>query len=1203
LDVGYKLCIFYKDKMSAFKDQSAGNRARQGHASRVIRHIVGWLFALAVLAGLGWLGFIYAGRALCHAAIDQIGDLTNTRIETKSVDFRTDGSVIIEALAIRPSKKQNPTDTILWARHVNARFALSSLLKLRPRLRELDVNDFVFNAQHDLEANLWNLSALRIGLPKGRSETLPVIRLRQGTLQYAKLSGGLVRIAATAPISAQFQLDAETPQGYAFEITTAAMTSGHAQSKLTGFWSPPRQGTPAEKTGDGAKPGIITLTGGVSSADVPALEMAWAADALAAEIKYDHDNNYEAGLRIKGLHSRLSPPGETSFVAAPAVGEKSNGFAFLQRFFNRYHPNGLVDLSLEATGNLGRLGQSTLNGRVDCRDVAFCYYNFRYPVEHVTGSLDFTQNSVILNNLKGKHKDVELAFNGWTRDFGVDWKYDIRVTSASMPLDEDLYIALSDSQKRFWAAVGGSRLGGNVAVDYHVVRQSATSKDKILDLELQGVQAEYDGFRYPLENLTGKLRLARGCAEFSNIVSQMNSRRIAINGKLAGLGTDRHSYQIVIDVNDIPLDSTLQACLPQTQRNLFDQYKPTGVADGTINVTKSELTEATFEADLYFKNASVEWLGQSRPLAISDAWARAVFTPELIDVKSLTGKYKDSSIWLTGQIMPNGPADGDGQKAYHLSATMEQVEPANELLDLLGDQARKMIEEMQLKGRVNLMVTLDKSAGGKPADYELTVDCRGNSVVLPQFPYPLKDISGTVEIRPQTIRLQDITASPGDEVWIRATNSLIRINGQIDLPGDVANSPAWRASLEIFADDLFFEKCLTEALPACLRVVYDRLMPTGRFDLDFGNLTITAAENGGRNVEFEGDVTLENCLFKISGAQTEAFDTVLKTKGIYLADQGFDNCTMAVDANSVKIQGKAFTNLKADLRYDNRQHRWSTNNIIAGCYGGKLTGKFEFDQPTDAANGGLAYLLQVVFDNVDLRQFLRDTKLADSTESPTLEETPPKRLRPSREGGSSGDGAQNQTRLGELGVSKAAPEARDPSRSATAGKMAGSLNLAARVGDSSSRIGTCRLAIANMRVGRLSPLVKLLQVLKLSLPTEYAFDQMYLDSYIKHNDLLVKKLDLAGESLSFYGAGAMNLETRNVNLTLTGRGKRLATADPSLFEFLTEGIGKAMVRIDVSGSFYDPKVETKPLPAITDRFGLFGKANGSQLPSKPTNGG
>jgi hypothetical protein len=128
-----------------------------------------------------------------------------------------------------------------------------------------------------------------------------------------------------------------------------------------------------------------------------------------------------------------------------------------------------------------------------------------------------------------------------------------------------------------------------------------------------------------------------------------------------------------------------------------------------------------------------------------------------------------------------------------------------------------------------------------------------------------------------------------------------------------------------------------------------------------------------------------------------------------------------------------------------------------------------------------------------------------------------------------------------------------------------------------------------MQFGKLSPLGKLLQVLKLTESKDFAFDKMFVDSYIRRNDLLVKKLDLSGQAVAFYGSGLMDLKTRNVDLVLTARGRRLATDDPSVWQSLTEGLGRAVIKMKVTGDFYDPDVKTEALPVIGDTLRILGK--------------
>jgi hypothetical protein len=100
---------------------------------------------------------------------------------------------------------------------------------------------------------------------------------------------------------------------------------------------------------------------------------------------------------------------------------------------------------------------------------------------------------------------------------------------------------------------------------------------------------------------------------------------------------------------------------------------------------------------------------------------------------------------------------------------------------------------------------------------------------------------------------------------------------------------------------------------------------------------------------------------------------------------------------------------------------------------------------------------------------------------------------------------------------------------------------------------------------------------------------MFVDSYIRRDDLLVKKLDLSGQAVAFYGSGLMDLKTRNVDLVLTARGRRLATDDPSIWQSLTEGLGRAVIKMKVTGDFYDPDVKTETLPVIGETLRILGK--------------
>ncbi len=1124
-------------------------------AARIVRRIIRWLVAVSILAVVLWFGFMLLGRVLCHIAIGQIAELTNTRIETGSVDFRPNGSVFIEKLVISPYKKAGPGKVILNAEKVHARFSVGSLLLLRPHLKQIDVNDFTFNAQYDLDTRRWNLSALKIKAPKNTSGKMPLVRLETGRLQYTKVSKGEVKVAASVPVSAKFGFDQQGQGGYSFDFTTATLSSGFGKSRLKGLW----------------KPGSVTIAGGISSADVPALEMAWTIDVIAAEFKYDSNDAFSLDLRIKKLHSKRSPPLDNFALMGPNFIERSAPFGALRRFFNRYSPSGLVDVKVEASGNLKRLGESTLTGNVGCNDVAISYNKFPYRIERLKGRIDFTKDGVTLDNLSGRHGDVELLFNGWTRGFAPDWKYDIRITSDNMVLDADLYDALSEKQKGFWSAFSPS---GRAVIDYRFTRSSPDERAKHLVVELQGVEAAYRNFPYPLKNLTGKLSFEPERVVISDIVSQVDGRRIALDGEVMGRGTDRTAYDILIKVNNIPLDPVLEAALPKEQKDLYSEFGPTGLADGKIRVSKPDQTSvpATFTADLSFKEASLK--SEQLLLPVTEITAGAVFASDLISIKNFSGRYGGSPVSLSGQIWPG---QNDQPARYDLSLNFKETTLNDDLFDLLPKSARKIVTEFHPQGKIDLSADLNKLDANDYPDYKITVNCLGNSVDFPQFSYPLKDITGTLTITPETIKFEDVNASPGDTVWIRSNKAYIKLNGGVTLAEGAFSS----AVLEVDANDIYFERRLGAALPAAIRPFCNRLGTHSRFDLDLDQLKVTLDDAGDKVVDINGVIRLKDCSAQISGAKTKfdaefdldklritpandgeknidirglirlkdcsvqvsgttiASSAELGVTGLYKTGHGFESCHVFLDGGRFKILGKSFTNVTADIYFDGDLHKWTSENLSADCYDGKLTGKLEFEQ---SADGPLEYVLQTGFENVDLRKFLLDTRM---------------------KGG--------------------------PEQDRTTGKMEGSLNIRARAGEGSSRIGTCKLSIVDMQVGRLSPLAKLLAVLRFTEPTEFAFDRMFVDSYIRHNDLLVRKLDLSGESVAFYGSGSMDLQKRDINLDLIARGQRLATADPSILESLAEGLGQAVVKIEVSGDFYDPQIITRPLPFIKGTLEILGK--------------
>ncbi|MBN2182187.1 MAG: AsmA-like C-terminal domain-containing protein [Sedimentisphaerales bacterium] len=1076
------------------------------HKSKFV-NTIRWLVSLLILAVLLWFLYIYAVRALCHIALGQIAELTNTKISVDSVDFHTDGSVYIENLVIRPRKSQNDFAAILEADKVHARFSPGSILLLRPRLQVIDINDFVFNAQYDLDTGRSNLSELEIKPPEHSFSKMPGIHLNRGRLLYSKISQGRQEVSASMPVHANFGPDEESQQGYVFDITTATMASGFGQSRLTGKW----------------KRGLVTFTGGISSMDVPELEMAWIIDVLAAQLKYDPNDNFSLELRIKDLQSKRSESLSKLATAGPPFLEKSDIFTALQLFFDRYQPKGNINVDIDVTGNLNRLNESTLTGRVDCKNVAFVFSDFKYAIENLTGQIDFTREGVTFSDLAGRHGDVNLIFDGWYRAFGPDRSYEVGITGDRLPLDSDLYDALNEKQRDFWDLFSPV---GYISVDLKLSRSSGMDRRVSLETGLDGVDAVYRNFPYPLKNLSGKMLFDRDGIKFSDVISQEDERKIILNGRIKTAGSNMLSYDILVDVGHIPLDSVLEDVLPENQKRFYQKYNPSGFADGWIKVLAQDGQPVDFIANLSFSEASLNL--DKLAADVTDISARAVFTPDSIDVKEFAGMYGESPVRMMGHFQPVR----DMQVLYVMALSLEQIQFNEDLLGLLPESLKKVVSELKPAGNVDIVAELNKLNVIESPEYRVTVHCLDNSINLPDFPNPLRNITGGLVIDSDGVEFDDVLLSICDIDPAAEIIAAVNLDGEMYLDDGVLSG----ASLRFTADDISFDERLKQIIPHAGDLC-DKLLPVGSFALDFNDVRIRFGENGQKFVDFAGEIILDDCGLNVSGADIE-LDLKLKTQGMYQTEGGLCRCRASIDGGRIRIQEKTLTDMEANIFYDPNQRKWFTEKFISDCYGGKTTGKFELVLSDDAC---MEHVLQIAFDNVDLKQYLADANLACA-------------------------GDNNYS----------------------SGKMSGSLSINTRVTGESSRIGSLRLTIKDMQVGKLSPIGKLLQVLNLTEPKDYAFDRMFVDSYIKDNRLFVEKLDLSGKGIAFYGSGWMDLVNRNINLALTARGRRLATDDPSILQSLTEGLGQAVVRIDITGNFDNPVVTTKTLPVLEETLQILG---------------
>lgn len=1057
---------------------------------------------LLIAAVAFWFTFHATGEVLRKLAIEQIRHMTGAFVEADQVFFRINGSVFIQNIVISPMVDPGYSNAFFRADKVYARFGILSLLRFKPQLEKIMVSDFIFDAQNETETGHWNFMDLKLALPKGGAGKIPIVRLKRGMLKYSKITDGVSEAALEVPLEVKLEHDKKSKDKCNFNITTA-MRYGYAK--------------PSSLNGE-IGPGFFSVSGGISSAELPIVERPWVIDDLAIALSYDPDKSFNLKVRIFDLENKPAEHLTGQMITSEKLLQRLGAIGAVQNVFARFNPSGRLDFSLDAKGNFNAIKDIEFEGSVNCNGINFYDIQYPYKLDDLRGRIDFTENSVILNNLVAKHDDIELRIEGHVLQKEADWDVDVKLLSDNMLLDDELFSILTPSQQKLWKVFNPY---GRAGIEFGFRKEPGKDKQQTVSVDLKSIKAKCTYFPYPIENLYGKLVFDPTEVFVYNLVSKVGDRELTFNGHLAGTNTPNPKYDVVIKGSNIKLDSDLANALPKGQRYLYDKFVADGMGDALIKVFTPEQGDEliTFIAELFFNNVTFE-INESL-VKISDISGKAIFSPDTITLENIGGIANgQSSIDLNGYIWPGKGAD---ELRYDMSVEGENTLLEKSLFDLMPKSMDKFVSMLQPSGNIDFYAKLKKlKVEDKPA-YNLVVDCQGVSINFQPFPYPLKDIFGRIDINEEVIKLENMRATSDGGIKNTQQKNQIAANGQIQLAENTFKS----AQFCFDANDLMFDQRLELAIPDEFKKMYSKFSPTGRFSLNLPKLNIIADPNNKKTFDIDGSLKLNSCSFTPERTVSD-LDSTIKMKILYHHGGGISNAEALIDSESLRVKGKELTDMHAEVNYDPAEKLWYAEDVVADCYDGRFVGGFKFKQIEE---GPWRYFVDVAFGNIDLHELIKK------------EDDQPK-------GGYS------------------------------TGILGGSAALEGIIGNEQTRLGRCSIVITDMKIGELSPVANVMLMLKLDEPTDYAFERLFASSYIEKNMLNIDRIDLAGKSLAFNGSGWVDIKTKDMDLKMAMRGSRVATVDPSVLQSLAERLGSAVLQINVTGSYDNPKVSAKTLPVL-----------------------
>jgi hypothetical protein len=923
------------------KDKTPKRKSRK---RRFLYTSLGLVGLLGVLVVLG----LCLARMLPNVAITQIGRLTNTRIEVQSCRIDLDGSVRIQKLLVFPRDGNSNSSLILNAKTVYAKFDRRSLLRFKPRLSEIDIRDFVFDARYDLDNGHWNIGSLHINTPSGRDGQMPLVNLENGMLHYSKVAQEKegakkqVEIVTAVPVNAQFHLQEETEQGYQFVVKTGHIKRGQGQSKLEIFW----------------KPGLAIMTGGISSKDLPFLERSLSIGNMAAQLKYDPNQTFHLDLHINDLYG---PPVQQPESKERVFHSEVNPLAGLQAFFHRYQPSGNIDIQMDVRGNLSNLAASRISGGINCKNLAVRDRRFDYPMDRLTGRISFTNNTIEGSGLKAWHDQVpihiDFTLEGKGKGKGSDSQYELHVKSEKMSLDQDLYKALDDRAKRAWDLVAPQ---GFAAIDYQRKKRSPSDTQRTLSVVLQNTSATYKGFPYPLKNLTGRIDLGEDHIALTDVISHTETLSIQLNGQIHNYRSVHPQHNLRVQATSLPLDNTLGQALSPQQRAAYRalQIQGTTHADVYIRTDPNDPKPASIYTNLSFQNASLLAPGIQSPF--DHIYGQAVLSGKSITLQDLKGQYAGNPVSISGNITLDAESH---PSAFDLAISSEGMQIADFLTALPERASQVIVNQLRPQGKIALSAQISQKDPKEPIQYEAVLDCLSGSARVQRFPYPLKIVTGKLVIDNKQCLIQGVRAVPDIKTPRGIDAGTVQVNGQIAFQDGSMHT----ANLQISGEGLPFDNNLAQALPERLRVPFAQLAPSGHFSLSPTDIKISVGADGIQHLDYLTTAHLNSADLKMGKTQVKLRGSI-EAGGHFDSRDGMRQGFMGVHMDSLAVSQKEITDLRTLLTYNPKARLWQSNDLVGDLYDGRIVGQFDLQGTPE---GAAQFKLQVGIANMNLHDFLQ----------------------------------------------------------------------------------------------------------------------------------------------------------------------------------------------------------------------------------------
>lgn len=465
-----------------------------------------------------------------------------------------------------------------------------------------------------------------------------------------------------------------------------------------------------------------------------------------------------------------------------------------------------------------------------------------YPLRGLKGRARLTERGLVVEELTGTMGSGRVSLNGkldlargwFASTSGLElsaWSLHLRVDACR--LDQNLREALPLPVQ---AALNEANLSGVFGLEA-TVRDCRVFPPGAADISarvrLQGMEASYAKFPYPLHDLTGEIRIEKGRVVFDGpIVARQGQVIATVSGRGAAL-SPHGDIEVIIDCQNVPIDERFRAALPREIHQLWDDFQLAGAGGGTVIIARDAVENPLPGPDgklppirnphviIHARPDGLRMSYRGFPYEIKGLKGGVVvdLRRDTVTIDKLMGHHGDHAI--EGEAFVDfAPHHADVTKPvrFKIGIKSPDVVVDRDLIAALSQDSQKLVEDFNFGGRARVDVSVHSNEQGA---VEVTgdVEIHQASVRYKLFPYELPLARGRLKILPRGALIFEDVATPAGS------------KPHVTFGGDLTSKDGFRTlGFNFDVAGLTFDNKLVDALPSFLQSFVVNLKLAGSYD-------------------------------------------------------------------------------------------------------------------------------------------------------------------------------------------------------------------------------------------------------------------------------------------------------------------------------------------------------------------------------------